>query len=234
MNDARVVEFSQLAGADLVLDRIYRGGFFGGMADDPLSKLLRVGNRWEPGRVPARWQPQEGFREAGGAVHQRFGPDWPDALDPYTGTFTYYGDNRRPGQALESTMGNLLLRKAFAWAHGNAVTRVKVPPFLLFDKPGARRDVRFRGLLAPGSDRLSGEEDLVAVWRTTKDMRFQNYRAHFTILDTAAVTRAWIDQLMAGEPLGSHCPTAWRAWVEVGTYAPLLAPLTVIVRSRDE
>jgi hypothetical protein len=161
-------------------------------------------------------------------------PDWPDALDPYTGTFTYYGDNRQPGQALESTKGNLLVRKAFAWAHGDAATRAKVPPFLLFDKPGTRRDVRFRGLLAPGSDRLSGEEDLVAVWRTTKGVRFQNYRARFTVLDTAAVTRAWIDQLMTGEPLGSHCPAAWRAWVELGTYAPLLAPPTVIVRSRDQ
>jgi Restriction endonuclease AspBHI N-terminal/Restriction endonuclease len=161
-------------------------------------------------------------------------PDWPDALDPYTGTFTYYGDNRKPGQALESTMGNLLLRKAFARAHGDAAARVKVPPFLLFDKPGTRRDVRFRGLLAPGSDRLSGEEDLVAIWRTTKGVRFQNYRAHFTVLDTPTVTRTWIDQLMTGNPLGSHCPAGWRAWVELGTYAPLLAPPTVIVRSRDQ
>lgn len=105
---------------------------------------------------------------------------------------------------------------------------------MLFDKPGTRRDVRFRGLLAPGSDRLSGEEDLVAVWRTKSGVRFQNYRAHFTVLDTPSVTRAWIDQLMAGEPLGSHCPAAWRAWAELGTYAPLLAPPTVIVRSRDQ
>jgi hypothetical protein len=227
VTNAHAVEFGQLADADLVLDRIYRGGAVGGTGDDP----LRVGN-------------QGGFRPAGSpkkdsvklAVLYTTGsePDWPVALDPYTGTFTYYGDNRQPGQALESTMGNLLLRKAFAWAHGDAAARAKVPPFLLFDKPGTRRDVRFRGLLAPGSDRLSGEEDLVAVWRTTKGVRFQNYRARFTVLDTPAITRAWIDQLMAGEPLGSHCPAAWRAWMELGTYAPLLAPPTVIVRSRDQ
>jgi hypothetical protein len=54
------------------------------------------------------------------------------------------------------------------------------------------------------------------------------------MLDTSAVTRLWIDQLISGERLGSHCPAAWRAWVEHGTYAPLLAPLTVIVRRRDE
>ena len=95
-----VVDFDQLAGADLVLDRVYRGGTVGGTRDDPLCKLLPVGNLG-------------GFRPAGSptkdsvklAVLYTTGsePDWPDALDPYTGTFTYYGDNRRPGRALEDT-----------------------------------------------------------------------------------------------------------------------------------
>lgn len=229
-----VVEFDRLAGADLVLDRVYRGGGGkGGTRDDPLCKLLPVGN-------------QGGFRPAGSptknsvklAVLYTTGEeaDWPDALDPYTGTFTYYGDNRRPGRALEDTpnRGNLLLSKVFAWAHGDAAARAKVPPFLLFDKPGGGRDVRFRGLLAPGSNRLSGEEDLVAVWRTTSGVRFQNYQARFTVLKVPSVTRAWIDQLMAGRPLGSHCPAVWRAWIERGTYDPLLAPPTVIIRPRDQ
>jgi Restriction endonuclease AspBHI N-terminal len=231
--NGNVVEFDRLAGADLVLDCIYRGGTVGGTRDDPLSRLLPVGN-------------QGGFRPAGSptrdtvklAVLYTTGsePDWPDALDPYTGTFAYYGDNRRPGRTLEDTpsKGNLLLSRVFTWAHGDVAARAKVPPFLLFDRPGTRRDVRFRGLLVPGSDRLSGEEDLVAVWRTTSGMRFQNYRAQFTVLDAPSVTRAWIDELMSGQPLGRHCPAAWRAWAEDGTYAPLLTPPTVIIRPRDQ
>lgn len=94
--------------------------------------------------------------------------------------------------------------------------------------------MRFRGLLAPGSDRISGEEDLVAVWRTTGRQRFQNYRARFTVLDVGAVSRAWISQVAAGEPLGPQCPDAWHAWVETGTYTPLLAPPTVIIRTREQ
>ena len=117
-------------------------------------------------------------------------PDWPDALDPYTGTFTYFGDNRSPGRDLHDTprKGNLLLARVFERAHAGRAGRERVPPFLLFDKPGTGRDVRFRGLLAPGSDRISGEEDLVAVWRTTGGQRFQNYRARFTVLNTASVS----------------------------------------------
>lgn len=38
-----------------------------------------------------------------------------------------------------------------------------MPPILLFERD-AGRDVRFRGLLAPGSPRLSAEEELVAVY----------------------------------------------------------------------
>jgi hypothetical protein len=183
------VDFDQLAGADLVLERIYRGGTAGGTRDDPLSKLLPVGN-------------QGGFRPAGSTTRNSVKlvvlytsgaePDWPDALEPYTGIFTYYGDNRSPGRELHDTpnKGNLLLSRAFEWAHADAARRARVPPFLLFDKPGTRRDVRFRGLLVPGSDRLSGEEDLVAVWRTTRGQRFQNYRARFTVLSTPTVPRA--------------------------------------------
>jgi hypothetical protein len=83
-------------------------------------------------------------------------PDWPDALDPYTGSFTYFGDNRSPGRALHETprKGNLLLDTVFTRVHAGREGRERVPPFLLFDKPGTGRDVRFRGLLAPGSDRV--------------------------------------------------------------------------------
>ena len=106
--------------------------------------------------------------------------------------------------------GNLLLSKVFERAHQDAGARGRVPPFLLFDKAGPGRDVRFRGLLAPGTSRMSGQEDLVAVWRTTRDQRFQNYRATFTVLDELRVSRAWIAQMVAGDALGSECPAAWR------------------------
>jgi hypothetical protein len=227
------VGFDRLTDADLVLERVYRGGAAGNAGDDPLAQLLPVGN-------------QGGFRTYGRpakdtvklAVLYTSGaePDWPDELDVHTGTFTYFGDNRAPGRELHDTpkKGNLLLTRVFEWAHQGITGRQRVPPFLLFGKAGPGRDVRFRGLLAPGASRLSGQEDLVAVWRTTRGQRFQNYRAVFTVLDVPCVSRAWITQVMAGDPLGAECPLAWRTWVQTGTYGPLLAPPTVIVRTRDQ
>jgi hypothetical protein len=233
VNDSPAVGFDQLSGCDLVLDRVYKGGTAGNKGDDPLGRLLPgVGN-------------SGGFRPMGSLSRDAVRlvvlytsgaePDWPDELDPYTGSFTYFGDNRSPGRELHDTpkRGNLLLRTFFERAHAGHEGRKMVPPFLLFDKPGGGRDVRFRGLLAPGSDRTSGGEDLVAIWRTTKGQRFQNYRARFTVLDAASVTRSWITELAAGEPLGPGCPPAWRTWAETGRYLPLQAPPTVITRSRQ-
>lgn len=234
MGVAESVAFGQLSGSDLVIDRVYKGGTAGNAADDPLARLLPgVGN-------------QGGFRAMGRAANDAVRlvvlytsgaePDWPDELDPYTAAFTYFGDNRSPGRELHDTprKGNLLLRAVFERVHGAPAGRAMVPPFLLFDKPGTGRDVRFRGLLAPGSDRISGEEDLVAVWRTTRGQRFQNYRARFTVLNVACVTRDWIDELQIGQALGSSCPPAWRTWVETGNYTPLLAPPTTIIRGRNQ
>lgn len=227
------VQFDELVDADLLLERVYRGGAAGNAGDDPLTRLLPVGN-------------QGGFRTCGRVVRDAVKlavlytsgaePDWPDALDVHTGVFAYFGDNRLPGRELHDTQrkGNLLLSRVFEWAHLGGADRKRVPPIFLFDKAGPGRDVRFRGLLAPGTSRLSAQEDLVAVWRTTKGQRFQNYRATFTVLDVPRVSRAWINQILAGESLGSECPVAWRAWVKTGTYDPLLAPPTVIVRPREE
>ena len=163
--------------------------------------------------------------------------DWPDVLDPQTGLLTYYGDNRTPGHELHDTRrgGNLLLRDAFDAAHKTAEDRLRVPPFLLFEKATPGRAVRFRGLLAPGSSTLSCDDDLAAIWRSKNGQRFQNYRARFTVLDVATVPRAWLTAVSDGAPTTSAgCPEAWREWVEGRVCRPLLAPSTTIIRSKTQ
>ncbi|WP_198339341.1 restriction endonuclease [Mycolicibacterium arabiense] len=226
------VPFDELAAADLVLDRVYSGGTQGHAGDDAIGKLLPVGN-------------QGGFRPKGSVIKDAVRlvalytsgaeVDWPDHIDPTTGDFTYYGDNRKPGKDLHDTPrgGNLLLRSIFAASRAGADDRQKVPPLFLFEKVSGR-DVIFRGLLAPGSPRLTSDEELVAIWRTTRDLRFQNYRSHFTVLQTPVVRREWIDEIVAGDPLGGACPPEWRNWVKARIYQALEAPRNLIVRSKEE
>lgn len=89
------VAFDDLHSADLGLERLYSGGVSGHAGDDPIGRLAPVGN-------------QGGFRFNGSVgkgtvklvVLYTSGTevDWPDQIDPTTGDFTYYGDNRRPGR----------------------------------------------------------------------------------------------------------------------------------------
>lgn len=225
--------FASLASADLVVDAIYQGGREKTAADDPLAKLLPVGNQGGF-RVNGR------RRVPGCRIVVLFStgaePDWPDSLDPETGVFTYFGDNRHPGRALESTDrgGNLVLREAFEATHGEPELRVGVPPFLVFTRAGVGRDVRFRGLAVPGAPSVRPTDDLVAIWRTTQGQRFQNYRATFTILNAPVVTRQWLKDMLAGNPLSSNAPDVWQRWVAGRVYVPLRSPRTLTYRTRDE
>jgi hypothetical protein len=220
----------ELATVDLIVDALYTGSKTdkGGTAD-PLVQLVGVSH-------------QGGFRYRGTWAQPRLlvltsnlaEPDWPDELDPVTGRFVYYGDNRKPGQQLHDTprFGNRLLDVVFDLAHSGR--RDKVPPILIFTAESPGKSFRFRGLAVPGHPEMPPTEDLVVVWKTTGGERFQNYRAVFTILDAAVISREWIRANGSGVPASAPPPTVWRSWVENGVAKPLEAPRTHLIRTKAE
>jgi hypothetical protein len=214
------IPFGELATADLVVDRQYLGGSQRSMADDPIARLLPVGTLGGFRYKGSRQAPRLVVLYTSGTE-----ADWPDELDLTTGTFTYYGDNRQPGKELHDSPrgGNIILRETFDLAHGDAGARCKVAPYFLFSKAGRGRDVIFRGVLAPGAAELTADEDLVAVWRSRRGMRFQNYRAKFTVLDIATAPRAWLTDALAGDPLSASCPPPWRRWVTGRHYQAMIS-----------
>lgn len=228
----KTVPVDDLSKSDLQVDAIYQGGRQGNAGDDPLPKLMRVDS-------------QGGFRYRGKVrgklemlvlVTSMNDPDWPDALDAETGIFTYYGDNKKPGRDLHDTGrdGNLILKTIFEDSRNGAEGRLNVPPIFLFAGAGVSRDVRFLGLAVPGASDLDASEELVAIWRNLKGSRFQNYRARFTVVDAAQMSRAWIDGIVAGKPDHSLAPDAWKVWRKTGRRKPLIAGRTIEYRSRDE
>lgn len=220
-----------LCKSDLIVDCVYEGGRSGNASDDPLHRLLPVSN-------------QGGFRIVGTKTSPRLivlvtgmdDPDWPDDIDRETGVFTYFGDNKKPGRSLHSTprYGNELLRHIFDLAHAGRGARVRVPPVLVFAKTGEWRDVVFLGLAVPSTGALDSNEDLVAIWRSVKGERFQNYRAKFSILDAAIIDRGWIFSVAKGESNSDGAPLAWSSWVKTGKYCSLRAERALSYRSRLE
>jgi Restriction endonuclease AspBHI N-terminal/Restriction endonuclease len=227
---SRTIPFTELATADLYVDAVYKSGG-SKTGDDPLPRLLKVGN-------------MGGFRYRGTLAALEMvvltstlsDPDWPDELDRETGVFTYYGDNKNPGRGLHATPrnGNELLRRIFAATHSGDAGRKSVPPILVFSNTGEWRDVMFLGLAVPGISEQQVAEDLVAIWRTAKGMRFQNYRARFTILDASIIPRVWIEEVFVGRPQTPHAPDAWRNWIEKGRYRALKSTRSIEYRTKIE
>lgn len=227
--------FSRLPTADLIVDAIYESSTDGQLSGEPISKLL-------PGSGN-----MGGFRASGRGDRKNWvvlfttgeDRDWPDSLDLNNGKFIYFGDNKTPGHELHDTRagGNRVLRYAFSCLHDQTAPRVGVAPFLIFKKyqtKNGARSVQFKGLAVPGFPGMSATDDLVAVWKSTNGQRFQNYRSTFTILNAPVVSRAWIQDLAAGEPNTFNAPKAWQDWVATGTYRPLIAEPTTVIRSVEQ
>jgi hypothetical protein len=224
----------ELDTVDLSVDEVYGGSRNANASDDPLPKLLSVDNG-------------AGFRHLGRrpevktlkllALKTSFEDiNWPDSLDRENGIFVYYGDKRNPGDLHQTPrQGNLMLRNLFDEAHNHSQS-AHFPPILLFGNTGTYRDVRFLGLAVPGAANLGSDDDLVAVWRTTEDkVRFQNYKATFTILNVPVISRAWIADIQAGDAVGSaHAPKPWLDWVKGRKYSPLLSQPTKTIRSKSQ
>lgn len=228
-----LVPFDVLDTADLVLDRTYQGGAFGDVRDDPIARLLPVGNQ---GGFRYSGSPRLGTVRLVALYTTGAEPDWPDELDLASGSFTYYGDNRSPGRELHDTQrqGNRLLANLFEKSRSGPEARKTLAPVLLFEKVGIGRSVRFRGLLAPGGPTLSPDQELVAVWRSARGQRFQNYRAILSVLDVHSVSRQWLMDVLSGDTLSAACPLAWRNWVRSRTFDRLLAPPTITIRSKAD
>ena len=199
-----IIDFNKLNKSDLIKDCICKGGDANNLSSEPISKILPVGN-------------QSGIRFAGTSeqpslvvLYSTFSDiDWPDLING--DLVTYYGDNKEPGREIHETLGNRLFRGIFNNLHLNR--KNEVPPIFLFSKGSTGFDRIFKGLLVPGSTSHLETEDLIAVWKTQNNQRFQNYKAIFTLLPVQIITRKWINDIVSGNKMSQNSPKEWRIWI---------------------
>ncbi len=231
MTDSTSFKDELLNASGLLVDKIYPGGRRGNSSDDPLAPLIGVSN-------------QGGFRIIGSKEVPRLivlssnlrDTDWPDNIDKENGIFTYFGDNKKPGHELHDTprYGNHLLKYIFEKSHGSRNDRTLVPPILVFTNTGEYRDVQFLGLAVPGVQSLNSNDDLIAIWKLKSGKRFQNYQAKFSILNAPIISKLWINDIKAGQPLSNNCPEVWRLWIETRIFRTLKAERTIQYRTKEE
>lgn len=221
-----------LESCDLNIDEVYGGSRVGNAKDDPLPKLLGV-DSGAGFRVFGKRKSIETLRLVV-LVTSFKNLEWPDSLDLETGVFTYYGDRHEPGPLHQTPRdGNLILRNIFEALH--AADRSDIPPILLFAKTGRYRDMRFLGLAVPGAEGMSGDEDLVAVWRIKNGQRFQNYKAIFSVLDVPVIPRCWLEGLKdrSADAL-QGAPKEWLTWRQGRRAKILRATPTKRIRKKHE
>ena len=226
------VKFSELSDdINLTVDVVYESGTMGNAGDDPLHKLLECANMGGFRIRKKENNPDPAFIILYTSKEEH---EWPDFLDESTGIFRYYGDNREPGP-LDRPKGNQYLNKIFAWA-GCPETRYRVPPFLIFEKTGEHRNVRFKGIAVPGRQNSLIEKDLIALWRSKKGIRFQNYESYFSILDVNEVPVSWLKSLVTNKfNSNSNCPNEWKKYIEKGiTAVSILQADSVDIPSKKE
>jgi len=176
----KTIEFDNLRTADLIKGALYKGGIKNNLSSEPISKLLPVGN-------------QSGIRFSGKAEKPSLvalyttlaDNDWNDIID--VDRVTYYGDNKVPGKEIHDSPGNKVLRAVFNSYHLSE--RKEYPPIYLFIKGQNGFDRIFAGALKPGYYNMTESEDLIAIWKTKGNKRFQNYKAVFTILPIDIIER---------------------------------------------
>ena len=228
---SRHIPFDKLATADLHVDAVYEAGQAKNLGAEPIVKMLPVGNAG-------------GFRVSGKAPNPNLvvlftsgeEGEWPDHIDPFTGIVRYFGDNRTPGKELHETKnkGNEILRSAFERRHLDSHARIESPIFLLFERGDKGLDAIFKGLVVPGTDYLTSDDDLVAIWRTKSGSRFQNYRAIFSILNAPTISKQWISDILGGRDRLTNAPEAWREWVLGSKYIYLTAPKVNKTRTKEQ
>ena len=193
MSSPPLFSFNELTNAPLVPGAIYESGTAGNVGDDPISRLLPVGN-------------SGGIRSAGPIDDPHLvvlystmdESEWPDEISD--GVVTYHGDNRTPGQDLLKTP-----RHSNRLLHTMAERGFPAPahrhPFLVFTRAGRRptRSVRFVGLAVIGPPGLPPADWLVAKWFEHSDGRFLNYVVKLQLLPAVELARFTIDRLLSGD-----------------------------------
>lgn len=220
------IAFEDLRTSDLVIDAVYESNDEKNLKGDVLSKLMFVGAMCGFRKRNTR----KGEKKIAYIVLESTNkhPDWLDYIDYESGIIQYYGDNREPGRELHNTKqgGNKILKDVFEKLQSG--NRKDIPPFFYFETE-VGRNRRFVGLLVPGSDKIKQEELLIAIWRMKNGERYQNYKALFTILNTAHISRKWLNDLLDGEGYSSeNAPREWKQWIDRGIYSPLCANDSVL------
>lgn len=192
---------------------VYLGGVGKGTKGEVISKLIRSSDG-VTGIANVG-----GFRISGGNPLPRLvvltsngmRTEWPDKFNCESGVLTYFGDNKKSLDHLNTPRkGNRILSEVFSALTEGRLRREELPIFLHFEKYGRSKDWRFSGQFVPGAPSIPKIEWLRLL---KSNLGVPNFCATFQRLGTATITRPWLDDVLLDRNRLARCTVEYKNWV---------------------
>ncbi|MGY3704406.1 hypothetical protein BW731_07060 [Vagococcus martis] len=208
-----IIHFNELSTAALIPGCIYQGGNKGNVGDDPITRLLGVGNSGGM-RPKINWDKEIAY------IVLLSNPanfhEYPDNLDISNNVLTYYGDQRVANKHYSETKhkGNINVKGLFEQVHSGNL--IKTFPCFYFEKIGGKgRNYRYVGIAYPFVKNKKLEEVCKNIKIQSGNGVIDNYKFLFTIDSTTIVTREWLNSLIIGiENSQKYAPKSWINFLE--------------------
>lgn len=214
------VDYENLPNSDLFPGCLYLAGDGPGLKGEVLSSLLPVGNvggfRWVGNYENT---PLVVLTSTGGVS------SWQDTVSQGR-VLTYFGDNLKNPDLLDTRGGNKILLRSFDMSYSNEGKRADLPLFLHFERSRSR-DWKFTGLAVPGARGLSLDQSLKIVsHESAEGHSVPNYRSTFTIFPSTGLKREFIDErLMQLNSRSSAQPNELSLWEDSAGWWPIISNL---------
>lgn len=204
-----IFEFTELAEAPLVPNAIYKGGQNKTVADDPITKLLGVGNA---GGIRTKKSENGDIAYIVIISNSTNKNQYPNDFEEDTNLLTYYGDQFRENlNALDTKpKGNLNLKNLFELVHSSSYSYLQPYPVLYFEKvPNSGRDYVFKGVAYP----FVKNKNLNEVCKLSRQNNIENYIFKFTVDRITNISREWINDLQVDSKKHTHAPEIWKEFL---------------------
>ena len=148
---------------------------------------------------------------------------WQDFFDPDNGFIRYYGDNKKPGNDPEKSLGNKILLKQFELhTSPDRNKRLKSCPIVFFNR--VQHGQRMKGNVKFKGFGIINRAERVTQFDQKNSCYFTNYVFEFVVFNLKSEKELfnwnWIssrrDKTLDNKQSLKYAPNSWKKWVDKG------------------
>lgn len=202
----KIFEFTELTEAPLIPNAIYKGGQSKTIADDPISKLLNVGNA---GGIRTKKSEDGNVAYIVIISNSSSNAKYPNVFNESESILEYYGDQyvKDLDPLKTKANGNLRLKELFELVYSTTYSYSQPYPIFYFEKvQNSGRDHIFKGIAYPFVE----NRELSDICKIVKYNDINNYIFKLTVGRVDEISRKWITDLKYNSKNHTNSPQTWK------------------------